>query len=313
MNAINRTSDASKSTSNVKPINPMNEWRKGQTQSALNAIKLGKEPDMTPFQTAPRNDNGNDRFVQAFSDYSIEHTITDYLLKPVNTAGLEDAFDRTEFALGKKVDALRTLLTEMQRKFPNGAGVSPEMVKDKNDLVTTIKEIKVKVDGIKGRLDEIDADQEARKKLAAMLNAILFERHAVKEAAQVAAVETEKVLTEALGEEVTKEILTPSIRKSKSTIHVPARPRNEIKAQGFEGLKDALTHRAVADVKERMVKKSEAVALAGGSEESFNEVVELAIAAGEEEIVTLSDKQAILLVRKVGNARRFFVKQVVAA
>lgn len=107
-------------------------------------------------------------------------------------------------------------------------------------------------------------------------------------------------------------IPSPVVRKVKSHVKVAAKSRKEITAS-LENLADAIVHKAVQDVSERRISKSEAIELLNIPEELFEEAVVNAINANEEEVLSCAGvNPGVVLVRKVGAVRRFFVKQASA-
>ena len=146
----------------------------------------------------------------------------------------------------------------------------------------------------------------AKRKLAGMIDEIIARREEIKASIEEAKASVEEEV-EAIIASITGE--APKGFKVKGQkVKGPAKPRGEIKGKSLEDLGTCIVHRQVEGMKARRLTKAEAIDLSGLPEEIFNEAAYMAEMAGEEEIVTSSESQAVILVRKVGTTRRFFAK-----
>jgi hypothetical protein len=176
------------------------------------------------------------------------------------------------------------------------------------------KRLSMVFDGEYDKLDHNIALISAKRNLAGRIQNIVAAR---EETAKLkVSVDTE--LSQILGDVapvvapvaiIEKATPSPVERKVMSHVKVTAKARKEITST-LANLADALVHKAVQDVAERRITKAEAIELLNIPEDLFEEAVLNALSANEEEVLSCAGVHpGVVLVRKVGAVRRFFVKQ----
>ena len=317
--------------------NPNNEWRKAVTQAAIAAIVGGKAPDLTPFRTFPWNDRDDDRSDRSFGLGSLRHTAEYLRADARDLNAMRDRLAWLETCESKLQWMQTTLMRRVVNAFELAAMQAASytggdtarihaLAAAKAAAKASIVDAKTKTDGLAKaiaavpggvaaaieRLDKDGATLAAKRRLAGLLDPIIADREATLAAQKAAA--------KAVRDEVKAEVeaimastpvpapAAPLPPKAKVT-KAPAKSRGEVRVTSLEGLATALTEKAVRQVPERLVKKSEAMSLTGLDDAAFARAVARAEIAGEEEILTAPGK-AVVLTRRVGNARRYFLKEV---
>jgi hypothetical protein len=235
-----------------------------------------------------------------------------------------------ELAIAALTDA--KAVVETSQKILNGGTVSDMYVNKQLRTDVVCSDFLVKILGLRVKISEVhEGDLErlahdislvqAKRTLAATIEDIISSREQLVKAAQDAAAEVAQTvdteLDTILGETAQVAAPAPVVeRKSKTYIKPqPPKARKEITTT-LDNLADAIVHKAVQDVKEKRCTKAEAMSLLCVPEELFEEAVANAITANEEEVLSFDGPNpGVILVRKQGNCRRFFVKQaqVIAA
>jgi hypothetical protein len=181
----------------------------------------------------------------------------------------------------------------------------------------SLKELSVKIDGLREaitkagdipvaikKLDGEGAHLFAKRKLALMLGEIIIEREAQASAQAESVKEVEAIMASAV-----PSTPAPAPVSRKKVVKAPAKSRGEITAKSLADIGAAIVHRQVNEVALKRITKAEAIDLSGLPAEAFEEAAANAELAGEEEVLTSTESKAVILVRKMGNTRRFFVKQ----
>ena len=265
------------------------DWRKEQTKNAVFAILNGRTPNLDGFRIVPSNDC--DRFVFAFSTFSLLNTVS--FLRSLNGESMktivehndavnrvdevlrrkEDVLGRTEFALGKKVEALRALILQLGAQYPNGVGVPKYMTEQKANLTKDIAEIKVKVEGIKKTICEIENTID--KKVT----------------------RTDGIYDLIKARETLIDSLLWILEERKT-------PVNEIKTAGFEEISTDLLVKQAEAIEPRKVAKKEVFEAVGDAG------IEALLSEG---VLSVPSLNKVFTALKKGAVTRFFVKEVVTA
>jgi hypothetical protein len=195
-----------------------------------------------------------------------------------------------------------------------------DFVSDEAVIASTpsLQEFKMKIDGASEAVARFSKEKAlyqiavitAKRKLAGMIDEIISEREAMKASIEEAKASIEETIdeeVEAIIASITGE--APKGFKVKGQkVKGPAKPRGEIKGKSLEDLGTCIVHRQVEGMKAKRLTKAEAIDLSGQPEVLFEEAAYKAVLAGEEEVLTSSESQAVILVRRVGTTRRFFAK-----
>ena len=213
--------------------------------------------------------------------------------------------DATEISrLSLAVEQAANALREGARDAYEGVLAKDENLRGLKVKIGGLREALKKVGDIPAAIKKLDGEGailSAKRKLAVILEGIIAEREAMAAAQAEAVDEVEAIMASAVPS-------TPAPVSRKKVVKAPAKSRGEITAKSLADLGTAIVHRQVSKVALKRVTKAEAIDLSGLPAEVFEEAASRAEIAGEEEVLTSTEAKAVILVKKVGNTRRFFAK-----